>query len=45
MNNLEEEIKIQEYTESGRVKTLKVGNKNIAGTEVRTILGLRSTNF
>ena len=45
LENINEEIKILEYTESGRVKTLKVGNKNIAGTEVRTILGLRSTNF
>lgn len=45
LENISEEIKILEYTESGRVKTLKVGNKNIAGTEVRSILGLRSTNF
>ncbi len=45
LENINEEIKILEYTESGRVKTLKVGNKNIAGTEVRSILGLRSTNF
>lgn len=40
-----EEIKILEYTDSGRVKTLKVGNKNFAGTEVRSILNLKSTNF
>ena len=40
-----DEIKILEYTESGRVKTLKVGNKNFAGTEVRSILNLKSTNF
>ena len=45
LENINEEIKILEYTESGRVKTLKVGNKNIAGTEARSILGLRSTNF
>ena len=38
-------IKILEYTTSGRVKTLKIGNKEIAGTEARTILGLKSTNF
>lgn len=38
-------IKIQEYTTSGRVKTIKIGNKEIAGTEARTILGLKSTNF
>ena len=45
LENINEEIKVLEYTESGRVKTLKIGNKNIAGTEVRSILGLRSTNF
>ena len=38
-------IKILEYTTSGRVKTIKFGNKEIAGTEARTILGLKSTNF
>ena len=45
--NFDEEnaIQIIEYTESGRVKTLKVGNVELAGTEVRTLLGLKSTNF
>lgn len=38
-------IQILEYTTSGRVKTIKVGNKEIAGTELRTLLGLKSTNF
>ena len=38
-------IKIIEYTESGRVKTMKFGNIEIAGTEVRSLLGLKSTNF
>lgn len=38
-------IQILEYTTSGRVKTIKIGNKEIAGTEARTILGLKSTNF
>ena len=38
-------IQILEYTTSGRVKTIKFGNKEIAGTEARTILGLKSTNF
>lgn len=38
-------IQILEYTTSGRIKTLKIGNKEIAGTEARTILGLKSTNF
>lgn len=38
-------IEILEYTTSGRVKTIKFGNKEIAGTEARKILGLKSTNF
>ncbi len=45
--NFEDEnsIKILEYTQSGRVKTIKFGNVQIAGTEIRTLLGLKSTNF
>ena len=42
---LEDAIQIKEKTDSGRVKTLKVGNLELAGVEIRTILGLRSTNF
>lgn len=38
-------IKIMDYTSSGRVKTIRFGNKEIAGTEARTLLGLKSTNF
>ena len=38
-------IQIKELTTSGRVKTIKFGNKEIAGTEARSILGLKSTNF
>lgn len=38
-------LQILEFTESGRVKTFKVGNKNLSGVEARTIFGLRSTNF
>lgn len=38
-------IEILEYTTSGRVKTIKFGNIQFAGTEARTILGLKSTNF
>lgn len=41
----ENTIQILEYTQSGRVKTLKVGNKNLSGVEARTIFGLKSTNF
>ena len=38
-------IQVLEYTTSGRIKTIKIGNKEFAGTEVRTLLGLKSTNF
>ena len=40
-----ESIKIIDYTESGRVRTVKFGNTEIAGTKVRSIIGLKSTNF
>ncbi len=45
--NYEEEncIEIKEYTSGNRVKTLKIGNIEISGVELRTILGLRSANF
>lgn len=43
--NNDDDVKILEYTDSGRVKTMKFGNHEIAGTEVRSIFGLRSTNF
>lgn len=43
--NAENSIKILEFTSSNRVKTIKIGNKEIAGTEARSILGLKSTNF
>lgn len=38
-------IQILEYTESGRIKTIKIGNLNLSGVEVRTLLGLRSADF
>lgn len=41
----DEEIKILEYTDSGRVKTIKFGNIEIPGTEARTIFGLKSAMF
>ena len=41
----DEEIKILEYTESGRVKTIKFGNHELSGVEARTIFGLKSANF
>ena len=38
-------IKIKEYTEGNRVKTVQIGNLELSGVEVRTLLGLRSANF
>lgn len=43
--NNDEDIKILEYTDSNRVKTVKFGNHEISGTEARSIFGLKSTNF
>ena len=41
----EDDIRILENTESGRVKTIKFGNIEISGTEARTIFGLKSAMF
>ena len=41
----ENEIKIIENTEGGRVKSIKFGNIEIPGTEVRKIFGLKSAMF
>ena len=38
-------IKIEEHTEGNRVKTIKIGNLELSGVEVRNIFGLRSANF
>lgn len=38
-------IKITEYTKSGRVKYVQIGEEKYKATELRTALGLRSTNF
>ncbi len=38
-------IKILDYTEGGRVKTLQVGNTQISGVEARSIFGLKSAKF
>ena len=41
----ESQIQIMEYTNSGRVKTIKIGNKNLSGVEVRALFSLKSANF
>lgn len=38
-------IKIIEYTGGNRVKTIRVGNLELSGVEIRNIFGLRSANF
>ena len=38
-------VKIVEYTAGNRVKTIKIGNHNLSGVEVRTIFSLKSANF
>lgn len=38
-------IKVLEYTQGNRVKTIKIGNLELSGVEVRSLLGLRSANF
>lgn len=43
--NNNDEIRIIDYTESGRVKSVKFGSVVLSGVEVRKIFGLRSTNF
>ena len=38
-------IEILDYTDGERIKTIKIGNLNLTGTEVRTIFGLKSAKF
>ncbi len=40
-----EDIKVLEYTDGSRVRTIKFGNYELSGVETRTILGLRSADF
>ena len=41
----ENDIKILEHTDGGRVRTIKFGNIQISGVELRSIIGLKSANF
>lgn len=41
----ENSIEILEYTESGRIKKIRIGNKEISGTDTRGIFGLKSAKF
>lgn len=38
-------IQILEYTDGNRVKKVQIGNLELSGVEVRTLLGLKSANF
>lgn len=38
-------IKVLEYTDGNRIKKIKIGNLELSGVEVRTILNLKSANF
>lgn len=43
--NLEKQWEVVEISEGGRVKKLKIGNKIVAGTEIRALFNLNSTDF
>ena len=43
--NESSQIEILEYTDGDRVKSIRVGNLNLSGVEVRTIFGLKSAKF
>ena len=43
--NNENAIEILEYTEGQRIKTIKLGNLELTGTEIRNIFGLKSAKF
>ena len=41
----EECVKVVEYTSGGRIKTIRIGNHNLSGVEIRSIFSLKSANF
>ena len=43
--SVEDSIKVLDYTDGGRVRTIRFGNIEISGVEARSILGLKSANF
>ena len=43
--SLDNQIEILEYTDGERIKTIKIGNLNLSGVEIRTIFGLKSAKF
>ncbi|WP_039652689.1 stage II sporulation protein D [Clostridium tyrobutyricum] len=45
IQNLSSQIKIEDRTEAGSVKQIKLGGITIAGTKFRMLMGLNSANF
>lgn len=45
IDNIKEKIEINSYTTSGRVKDIKVDNLIISAEKLRTLFGLKSTQF
>jgi stage II sporulation protein D len=43
MNNSQPQVQVSENTPSGRVKKVKINNKELSGEKLRHILGLPST--
>lgn len=43
--NADNQIEILEYTDGDRIKTIKIGNLNLSGVEIRTIFELKSAKF
>ena len=43
--NLDNQIEVLEYTDGDRIKTIRIGNLNLSGVEIRTIFGLKSARF
>lgn len=43
--NLDNHIEVIDYTEGERIKTIKIGNLNLSGVEVRNIFKLKSAKF
>ncbi len=45
LSNLSNQVKVTKRSNGGAVDTIKIGNKEIKGTDVRKILNLNSANF
>ena len=43
--SLDNQIEILGYTEGERIKSIKIGNLELSGVEIRTIFGLKSAKF